>query len=103
MKTIYKAITASAFLLGSGLALAEPVNLSVAEMDVVTAGSYGFSLPTLSVAGGQGVAQSTGWNAHASTVSSSNVNAYGASNFTAANANGWAAGASSTSLAVLVK
>jgi hypothetical protein len=100
MKNIIKATVAGAFILASGLVLADPVSLNVADLDQVSAG---FQMPTLSVAGGTGTATGIGFGAHANTYSVSTTTQNSATNNTAASANGFFAGASSTSMAVLVK
>lgn len=103
MKTIIKTIAASAFILGSGMVAADPLNLSVAEMDMVSAG-YGHSAPVLSIAGGNGVGMAFGKGSYVQTNSTGTANSSYATNSTFANAGGGlSAGASSTSLAIFAK
>ncbi len=67
MKSIYKAVSASVFLLASGLSFAgEPVNLNAEDMDQVNAG-------LVLTIGSSSTGYATGFNAASQSVSSTNI------------------------------
>ena len=101
MKTIIKTIAAGAFILASGLVAAEPLNLSSAEMDSVSAGWY---TPTFSLAASQTNSGATGPNSSWTSTYSNGANGYGAYSTGSASANGgYAAGGTATSMALFIK
>jgi hypothetical protein len=67
MKSIYKAVSASVFLLASGLSFAgEPINLNAEDMDQVNAGL------TISV-GSSSTGYAAGFNSASQSISSTNI------------------------------